>query len=80
MIIIKRGYIPESIFRITCNKCNTVYDVEQNELKAEDWYAQVHDNILPYYYRCPVCKEFNHIDTNTPLKTQGCRAERILKE
>lgn len=55
MKIIKYGAIPKRTRLIECKSCGTIFEAEESELKGTSQIAMLHDNLPPYYCKCPVC-------------------------
>lgn len=55
MTIIKHGKISPYIKRLTCSKCKTIFEVDDNEAKYTEQLGQIHDGLKERNVKCPVC-------------------------
>lgn len=56
MKIIKHGKLKPDIKRITCENCDTIFEVEKSECNCTSQMGVMHDGLGSYNIKCPVCR------------------------
>lgn len=62
MKIIERHEPATVTKRLTCDKCDSVFEFEKSECDVTDQMGVMHDGLGSYNVQCPVCGERSYFD------------------